>query len=205
MHIVDFIEDTRGTPRAAGLAVVVVVFLLTAAAVAWEGRWAAAAVAGWGVVFAAAGMAAIVRRRFRISARAQSTPNLDREHTGAPAVVFGASLLAVGLLLLAGGLAAVAGSGDAALATVFGRPGPVVTAAGFWAAAVGLALATSRWRYVESSTVWWQRMPSLAAGALMTAVGVTLTVLGLQAVVSGSSWSQLLERVAALLARTLGG
>ena len=191
------------TTQKVGLALILLGAALGALGLAFGGPLVAAAVAVFGLAAIVGGVDSVVTRRHQ-TGRGRSS-DLRREHVGASAMVFGLTFIATGLVLAVAGLAAILGSGDSLWSQVGDRPGIATMAVGGLICLVGLATLISRWTYVDTSTVWWQRLPGMALGLFLIAMGVVVLAIGRSLAVDPPASGEVMERILDTLARWLGG
>jgi Flp pilus assembly pilin Flp len=148
------------------------------------------------------GVHSIATRRHRTGRHGSSA--LPREHVGATAVTYGLIFTVVGVVMLVAGLAAAFGFGAELWEFVTDRPGPTTVVLGAVFIATGVATAISRWTYVDQSTVWWQRLPGIAVGILLAAIGVGVIAIGRSWANDPPESDEVIERILDTLAGWLG-
>ena len=176
---------------------------LAALALVVGGLFVGSAVAVFGLAAIVGGVDSVATRRHRTSR--DEFDSLRRVHTGATAVIFGLTFIAVGVVLAVTGVAAALGVLDELWSQVADSAGIVIIALGGWACVLGGATVISRWTYVDMSTNWWQRLPGIAVGLLVVMMGLIAIGIGRSiAVDPPQSGSELLEKALDTLARWLG-
>jgi hypothetical protein len=176
---------------------------LAALALVVGGLFVGSAVAVFGLAAIVGGVDSVATRRHRTSR--DEFDSLRRVHTGATAVIFGLTFIAVGVVLAVTGVAAALGVLDELWSQVADSAGIVIIALGGWACVLGGATVISRWTYVDMSTNWWQRLPGIAVGLLVVMMGLIAIGIGRSVAVDPpQSGSELLEKALDTLARWLG-
>lgn len=161
------------------------------------------AVGLFGIAAIVGGVDSVVTRRHRTGQSFSS--DLPREHVGASAAIFGLTFIAAGLVLAVAGFASMIGLGDELWSQVADRAGLAVMVVGVGICLIGIATLISRWTYVDTSTVWWQRLPGMALGAFLIAMGVATVFVGRSLAVDPPASDEVLERILDTLAGWLGG
>lgn len=191
----------NGPTLKVGIALLALGAGLAALGQATGGPFLGAAIAVWGAAAMVAGLDSVIRRRHRTGERDSS--DLPREHFGFSAVVFGLTFFLVGVGLIVAGTALAAGANDGLWSWVGDNTGAFIMALGAWVCVVGVATVISRWRYVEVSTVWWQRLPGMSVGLVTMAIGAAALAVGRSLAVDPPA--DVLESVVDTLERWLGG
>ena len=187
-----------------GLVLVAVGAGLAALGLVLGGLFVGAAVAVFGLAAIAGGIDSVATRRHQTSR--DEFDSLRRVHTGAAAVVFGLTFIAVGVVLVVTGVAAALGVLDGLWSRVAGAAGIMIIAVGGWLCVLGVAMVISRWTYTSMSTDWWQRLPGVAVGLLVVAMGLIAVGIGrFVAIDPPQSGSEFLENALDTLAHWLGG
>ncbi|MDH3684534.1 MAG: hypothetical protein OEV40_31835 [Acidimicrobiia bacterium] len=186
-----------------GLVLVAVGAGLAALGLLVGGLFVGAAVAVFGLAAIVGGVDSVATRRHRTSR--DEFDSLRRVHTGAAAVIFGFTFIAVGVFLTVTGVAAALGVLGGLWSQVADSAGIVIIAVGGWACVLGVAMVISRWTYVGMSTNWWQRLPGIAVGLLVVMMGLIAVGIGRSVAVDPpQSGSEFLEKALDTLARWLG-
>jgi hypothetical protein len=168
---------------------------LGALGLAFGGVFNAGAVVAFGVAAIIGGVDSVRTRTHRTS-RSGTSASLRIMHTGPSAVIYGVGFIAVGTTLAVAGIAWMIGQGDELWAAISDRPGLVGIAAGAGITLMGGATAISQWTYEDHSTVWWQRIPGMAVGAILMAIGALVFALGFSLTQDPPTSDNVFERIA---------